>query len=312
MDGNFVDAEVQNLTRQGVGRMLGLAPTLLRCQLLKKISDTDSADGTAGAQLKRRSNTDNRAGAEGKRRRKLSSATDRPSATAPTVVQLGSSGCQYELLDDTSCLTTLLMVCSSASALLPDVTNQDDLFAHMQEFASALANFPPFLRFGGDYIGPTVLRKHLLGLLAKVHVQWKDVSRATLESWSVDKGNYLSTVPGSWTVAELHTELDVEPIYISMWCCLLREVENLGSRAVHACRFRVAELRTLLAAFMDVHGIPPCPYILVSELLAADDKFANHRSRADARSEFLQAKLKAQGPRSPAAACGQDSATTSR
>jgi hypothetical protein len=207
------------------------------------------------------------------------------------------------------------MACSSTSALLPDVANQDDLLAHMQELASALVNFPSFLRFGGDYIGPIVLRKHLLGLLAGVPVQWKDISRATLESWSVDKGNHLSTVPGSWTVAELHTELGVEPIYISMWCCLLREVETLGSRVVHACRFRVDELHTLLTAFKDKHGIPPCPYILVSELLAADDMFTNHRSRAEARSEFLQAKLKAQGlgkSGPPAAACGQDSATTSR
>ena len=324
MDGNFVDVEVQNLTRQGVGRMLGLAPTLLRCQLLKKIDpESRDADDRAGAerkrrrkpssatdrpstQHKRRRNTDDGAGAEGIRRRKLSSATD----STPTVVQLGSTGCKYELLHDSRCLTELLMACSSASTLLPDVTNQHDLLTHMNEFASALANFPSFMRFGGDYIGPTVLHKHLLGLLAGVPVQWQDISRATLDSWSVDKGNHLSTVPASWTVAELQTELDVEPIYISMWCCLLRDVERLGPRATHACRFRVAELHTLLATFKDKHGIPPCPYILVSELLAADDKFINHRSRADARSEWLQAKLKAQGlesePRTPFAACEKD------
>ena len=299
MNGNFVDAEVQNLTRQGVGRLLGLAPTLLRCQLARKISTTNSTD-------------DDGAGAQLKRRRMQSSATGSPRTSTETVVQLGSTGCRYELVQDTNCLTELLMACTSTSALLPEVTNQDDLLTHMQEFASALVGrFPSFLRLGGDYIGPTVLRKHLIGLLARVPVQWKDISRDTLESWSVDRGHHLSTIPGSWTVAQLHTELGVEPIYISMWCCLLREVDKLGPRAAHACRFRVDELQTLLTAFKDKHGIPPCPYILVSELLGADSMFKHHPSRAEARSAYLQAKLKARG-RVLAAACGQDSATTSR
>ena len=295
MDGNFVDTEVQNMTRQGVCKMLGLAPTLLGCQLLRKAPTTKSTDNDG-------------AGTQGKRRRKLSSATDRSRASTQTVVQLGSTGCTYELVQDTTCLTELLMACSSASALLPEVTDLDDLLTHMEEFASTLVRFPSSLRGGDDDIGPTVLHKHLIGLLARVSVQWKDISRDTLESWSVDKGNHLSTIPRSWTVAQLQTELGVEPIYISMWSCLLRELEQLGPRATHACRSRVDELQTLLKAFQDQHGFSPCLYTLVTQLLAADDMFTHHRSRAEAKSAYLQAKLKAQPP---AAACGQDSATTS-
>lgn len=328
MNGKVHSAEVMNLTRQGVGRLLGLAPTLLRCGLLKKSATKDSTEESAPEQQTRqrhrklsatkrpRSATDDRAPAHGKRRRKLSSATVKPLGTtetgaageklkrrrrqsasnrshgsAATVIQLGSSGCEYELVQDTSCLTKLVMACSSSSALLPEVTNQEDLLTHMQEFAIMLADFPSFLSLGGEYIGPTVLRKHLIGLLASVSIDWKAISRATLESWSVDRGNHLSTIPPSWTVAELHMELGVEPIYISMWCCLLHEVEHLGPRAAHACRFRGEELRTLLQAYKDKHGIPPCPYILVSELLAADDKLKHCRSRAEAKSTFLQTML---------------------
>ena len=293
MNGIVMEAEIHNLTRQGVGRMLGLAPTLLRCRLLHKVSDSGHDEETA-TQTKRRRKASSATDVlpQTKRRRKSSSSTDSPHGTdLKQMVQLWSTGCIYKLLHDHSCLSELLMICSSCSQLLPEVTNQQELVTHIQEFRVALTKFPSFLGFGGDYIGPTVLRKHLLGLLTRVPVEWKDISRATLASWSVDKGDYLSTIPDDWTVEELHRELGVEPIYISMWCCLFREVEKLGPRAAHICRFRVTELRTLLAAYKEVHGISPCPYILVSQLLEADDLFTNHRSRAEAKSEFLQAKL---------------------
>lgn len=301
MDGHIMDAEIQNLTRQGVGRWLGLAPTLLRCRLMRKILDSDHDEETAThTQTTRRrkssSATDRPPLPRTKRQRKSSSGDDLPHSTdLKQMVQLGSAGCRYQLLHDNSCLSELLMVCSTCSQLLPEVTSQEDLVDHMQEFAVTLTKFPSFLGFGGDYIGPTVLRKHLLGLMTRVRVEWKDISRATLAAWSVDKGNYLSTIPDDWAVEDLHRELGIEPIYISMWCCLFREVETLGPRAVHSCRFRVPELRTLLTAYKKKHGIPPCPYILVSQLLEADGLFTNHRSRAEAKSEFLLAKLTGKG-----------------
>ena len=283
MDGNIVEAEVENLTRQGVARNIGLAATLQAAQLIDKVKGTQDANTL-------------------KRRRKQSSAG--PAQDVPKVVQLGATGYQYKLRHDTTALNELMMAC--CSAILPDVYLQEDLIAHMEAWGNLLKQFPSILRLGGDYIGPWLTRKHLLGLLSSLpKVRWEDVSRDTLASWSVDMGQYLSTAPTDWTVADLHTELLVEPVYITMWTCLLKEVEKLGSRGLHACRCRQGALMTTLKAYKKQHQVPPCPFVLVSRLLAADNMFWWHRQRRAAKLAYIEA-----GPNVHSCALG--SVTTSQ
>ena len=229
MDGRITKAEHENLTRQGVSRSCGLAVTMQCLCLLQKVP--------AGSAALSHENT----------------------------VRLGSTLICYKLASDTTCLETFLSVCRETR--LPIVKQQDDLKAHMEAYTALLARCPGSMRLGGKYIGPTLCRKHLLGLLQVMPpIHWDSVTRSQLQDWSVDRNCHLASAPADWTVAELQAELRVPALHISMWACLFSEVTRLGRDAIRFGHTELVTLRATLNAYLvNTAGIPPCPYVLLME-----------------------------------------------
>ena len=130
------------------------------------------------------------------------------------------------------------------------------------------------------------MRKHLLGqfeLLDRDEVESSALVQDLL-AWTADQKQILAKFPPAWSLAQLRTVIDLDPVLASMWECLFRPVIRRGEEAVKLFTEATNHEACLaiIRLFKKRTGYPPTPHAL-ARLLLDDPVPAIHKAVARER-----------------------------
>lgn len=158
VDGVAADmaSESTNLDRQGVGRFLGLLPCLQALRVLKPAPDpSGKCSGAAASSMS--------SGPARLRKRPASAFRSHSAGTSSPALNLGRSGRQYIMVVNTTVVSSVLATCRRYSP--PLIREEGDLVTAAEKYKDMLHALPPSCGMRGSYVGPHLLRKHLLRLV---------------------------------------------------------------------------------------------------------------------------------------------------
>lgn len=291
MDGVACQPDHTNLSRQGAPKHLGflrtsqkfgiLAPPLAspagseaKASTCKRPAAKASARARSPAKASARKRPAAATSANGSplRRRQCLAVPDSGVASPARMVRLGAKLAAQQLTDseNVSVITEALEVC--ATATLPAVREESDVFPHMRAYLSVLRRLPPSLCMGGNYVSMHLVRKHLLLIVSRLAAPptWASVTVGQLQELGPDRGRYLQALPSSWSIRTAGLAFGVNPLLMGMFACLFHEAFKQPG-AVDWCRQAGASqiLRHLRDGYREEHGINPCPTILLRHALRA-------------------------------------------
>lgn len=171
------------------------------------------------------------------------------------------------LLNDCTVLDALLKKCRDA--VMPEVTSSRDLPARLNAFNALLRQLPSQLGMRGDYVGPHIARKYMLGVAAAAgpNITFSKLSRAELRAMSPDMRGSLDKVPCVLTPCKLARAIQCPAEHITMWTCLWSEPLSKIPGTYEAVLNRTEDLRAELQRYSEQHGFPPSPMRLMERVL---------------------------------------------
>ena len=291
VDGVACEADHDNLGRQGAAKHLGFLRTSQKFGILtsSQVSHSPpsitspatrpslckrpaaaSARGTKLSARKRPAAAP--AGGTPRRRRQSPDASDAGPGVSPGVVRLGAKLAPQCLTEsaEMSVIAKALQVC--ASAALPAVRNEMDVLVHALAYLEMLRRLPSVLGMGGDCISMHLVRKRLLVTVSRLTAppSWACVTVGELQELGPDRGSFLRAIPPGWSVRAAGLAFGVDPLLLGMFACLFHEALKLPG-ALECCRRRGVSqlLMQIRNQYRAVHGINPCPAILLHRALAA-------------------------------------------
>jgi hypothetical protein len=163
----------------------------------------------------------------------------------------------------------MLKKCREAEAELTEVTSSKDLPVRLEAFKALLRKLPAELGMRGDYVGPHITRKYMLGVAATAGpgITFSKLSKAQLKAMSPDMRGSLDKVPCVMTPCKLARAIQCPAEHITMWTCLWSEPLLKLPGSYEAVFSRTEDIRAELQRYSQQHGFPPSPHRLMELVL---------------------------------------------